>query len=84
MYSKILTLAAVAAASFVFSGCSSSKSSVAAKETNVLGIVKIERDSYSPSKSTTIPVSTDELYTRYDYSGDKYTFLWGLITIKDY
>jgi len=83
MYSKVLTLAAVAAASFVFSGCGSN-SSVADKETNILGIVKIEKEAYSPVKTTTIPVSTDELYTRYDYSGNKYTFLWGLITIKDY
>lgn len=84
MYSKILTLAAVVATSLVFAGCSSNQSSVAKKETNVLGIVKIEKEAYSPTGPTTVPVSTDELYTRYDYSGNKYTFLWGLFTIKDY
>ena len=84
MYSKFLTLAAVAVASLVLSGCGSSNSSVADKETNILGIVKIERGAYSPTTPNTIPVETEELYTRKDYSGDKYTFLWGLVTIKDY
>ena len=57
---------------------------MAPKEANVLGIAKIEKDSYAPTGPATIEVKTDELYTRKNVSGDKVTLLWGLITLKDY
>ena len=54
------------------------------KEANVLGIVKRETGSYQPTGPSTFAVSTDELYARKNYRGSKTTFLWGLVTLKDY
>jgi hypothetical protein len=84
MYSKIISLLAVVAASIVLSGCKSNSSPMADNNTNILGIVKIEKGSYGHTGRNTVPVNTDEVVARTDFSGDKYTFLWGLITIKDY
>jgi len=57
---------------------------MASEEANLLGFVKLEKESYEPTSSTTFAIHSDELYTRRNFSGDKHTFLWGLVTIKDY
>lgn len=54
------------------------------KEAHLLGIAKVEKDNYEPTSVATFEVSTDELYTRKNFSGNKVTLLWGLITLKDY
>lgn len=54
------------------------------KEASVLGIVKLEKESYQAASPSTFAVSTDELYTRKNFQGNKATFLWGLVTLKDY
>jgi hypothetical protein len=81
---KAVSLAALLVASFILSGCDSGRAQSGPKEVNVLGIAKYEKAAYTPTSSTTFPLSTDELYTRRNFSGDKATFLWGLVTIKDY
>ena len=57
---------------------------MAPRETNILGIYKHVPESYAHTGPNTIAIHTDELYTRKEFSGDKTTFLWGFITIKDY
>lgn len=84
MYSKIISLLAVLAASFIFSGCSSKTSPTGETTTNVLGIVKVEEGSYRHVGNSTVSIETDEVVARENFSGNRYTFLWGLITIKDY
>ncbi len=81
---KILALLSIATSALLFSGCDGGHAQMGPKETNVLGIVKIEKASYAPTGLNTFALSTDELYTRRNFSGDKATFLWGLVTLKDY
>ncbi len=81
---KILALLSIAASAFLFSGCDGGHAQMGPEETNVLGIAKIEKESYAPTGPATFAISTDELYTRKNFSGDKVTLLWGLVTLKDY
>ena len=57
---------------------------MAPKETNVLGIVKHEPESYLHTGPNTFALQTDDLYTRKEFSGDRTSLFWGLITIEDY
>ena len=84
MYSKIIAFLLIAASASLFSGCQSNHSQIGPQESNLLGIVKVEKAAYTPTGPNTFAIHTDELYTRRDFSGDKVTLLWGLITIKDY
>jgi hypothetical protein len=54
------------------------------KEANMLGVVKYQKADYSATGPNTFAVHTNELSSRRNFSGDKLTLLWGLITIKDY
>lgn len=81
---KVLTLVSLIAASFILSGCDGGRAQMGPKETNVLGIATYEKEAYTNTGVSTFAVSTDELYTRRNFSGDKASFLWGLFTIKDY
>lgn len=51
---------------------------------NLLGIVKSEPNSYAPTPHTSIKLSSDEVVPTSHYTGDRVTFLWGLVTLKDY
>jgi len=81
---KVLALLSLLTAALVFTGCDGGTAQMGPKEANVLGIAKIEKEAYSPSNPATFAISTDELYTRKNYDGTKMTFLWGLVTLKDY
>ena len=84
MCRKILALLSLAVAALVFTGCDGGKATMGSEEANLLGFVKLEKESYEPTSPTTFAIHSDELYTRRNFSGDKHTFLWGLVTIKDY
>lgn len=84
MYRKLLSIAFLVVSAFAFTACSSSSSTMTPAETNVLGIIKHEPASYDHTDADTFALHTDELFTRKNYSGDKTTLLWGLVTIKDY
>ncbi|WPJ94457.1 hypothetical protein SH580_13555 [Coraliomargarita algicola] len=81
---KILALLSLSLAALVFTGCDGGTAQMGPKEANLLGIATVEKESYQPAAVTTLAVSTDELYTRKNYSGDQVTLLWGLITLQDY
>lgn len=81
---KLVTLLALLIAAFCITGCDRGQAQMGPRETNVLGIAKLERESYTHVGTNTFAVSTDELYNRQNFSGDKLTLLWGLVTIKDY
>ncbi|MDG1242388.1 MAG: hypothetical protein P8R37_07865 [Opitutae bacterium] len=81
---KILTLLSLVAAALVFTGCDGRKAQMTSGETNVLGLYKNVQESYAPSSPNSFTINTNELYTRKNFSGDKTTLFWGLITIKDY
>lgn len=84
MIKKLLPLVLFSIAALVFTGCDGGSAQMGPKEANLLGLAKIEASNYGPTGSDTFAVSTDELYTRKNVSGDKVTLLWGLITLKDY
>ena len=84
MRCKILTLLALAAAVLVFTGCDGGKAQMTTGETNVLGLYKNVQESYAPTSPNSFTINSDELYTRKNFSGDKTTLLWGLITFEDY
>lgn len=81
---KILALLTLSSAALVFTGCDGGSAQMAPKDANVLGVAKVKKEDYSPTGPTTIAVSTDELYSRKNFDGTKATFLWGLVTVKDY
>lgn len=84
MTKKILLLLSLSICGLAFTGCDGGTAQMGPKEANVLGIVKLEKDSYQVTGPNTFAVSTDELYSRRNFQGDKATFLWGLVTLKDY
>ena len=81
---KLVSLLALAFAAFFLIGCDKGRSQMGPRETNLLGAVKVQNENYTPTGPNTVDVSTDELYRRKNFSGDKVTILWGLITLKDY
>jgi hypothetical protein len=86
MRCKILALLGVAASALFLTGCprDAGQAQLAPEDTNVLGIYTNTPESYEASEPTTFLVKTDELYTRKNFSGDKRTYLWGLVTVEDY
>ena len=84
MRCKLLAIILIIASASDFTAYDSVHSTMAPRDTNVLGIIKHEPESYAPTGPNSIAIHTDELYTRKDFSGDKTTFLWGLVSIKDY
>lgn len=83
---KLIALTSLLVTAFVFSGCAgdTNKTTYGPKQSNFLGIVKTEKANYTPTGPNRFAIHTDELTSRQNYSGDKTTFLWGLVTIKDY
>lgn len=83
---KLIVLTSLLVTAFVFAGCAgdTNKTAYGPKQSNFLGIVKTEKSNYSQTGATTFAVHTDEVVSRQNYSGDKTTYLWGLVAIKDY
>ncbi len=82
-----LVLALVAAAAF--SGCSSPRTGALEptgpnRGINMLGIVKTEPRSFVPPKVSTLTVSTDDMVTRNNVTGDKVSLLWGAVQFTDF
>lgn len=84
MCNKILALLSITISALVFTACDGGTAQMGPKEANVLGIAQISKEHYQPTGPATFAVSTDELYTRKNFGGDQVSFLWGLITLKDY
>ena len=84
MRCKLLAIILIIASASVFTACNSSSRAMAPRETNGLGIIKHEPQSYAHTGPNNLAIHTDELYARKDFSGNKTTFLWGLVSLKDY
>lgn len=82
MHKKVLPILAFVLVCFALSGCGASHADK--KQANVLGIVKFEEAAYTNSGKTTFAMSSDEVLPRENFSGDKVTLFWGLVTLKDY
>lgn len=81
---KLLSILALSIAALCVSGCDRGQAQMGPREANLLGVVKVEKENFGHTGPNTFAVSTDELYKRRNFSGDKATFLWGLVTLKDY
>jgi hypothetical protein len=81
---KLVSLLALSIAAFCLSGCDQGQSQMGKREANLLGIAKVEKESYGPTGRDTFAIHTDELYSRENFSGDRVSLLWGLVTLKDY
>lgn len=84
MSCKLLALLSLATTALLFTACDGGRAQMGDREAHALGAVKYESDNYGHTGPNTFAVHTDELYTRENYSGKKVTFLWGLVTLKDY
>ena len=80
----LLTLASAALCLTGLTGCDTGRAQMGPREANFLGIAKVERESYTPTGPNTFAVHTDEILNRKNFSGDKVTLFWGLVTLKDY
>ena len=54
------------------------------KDFNVAGALTHSRESFAPIETGTIRLRSSEIWNRRDFSGDRTTALWGLITYTDY
>jgi hypothetical protein len=81
---KALLIVALIGISLFASGCKTTSSVYAPRETNILGIVNHQPKSYATIGNTTFRLSSDEIISRKNFSGNKTSFLWGLFTYTDY
>lgn len=84
MYRKLFSIISLVASLFVFTACTSNSGSTAPTEANILGIIQYESASYENTGPNTFAFSTSEFFPRKNFSGNKATLLWGLVTLKDY
>lgn len=86
MRCKYLTLLSLAALALVFTGCyhDGAQAQLEKDETNVFGLYTNKQESYEHTGPNSFVIHSDDLYTRKNFSGDKTTYLWGLVTIEDY
>jgi len=81
---KLVSLLALSIAAFCLSGCDQGRAQMGQREANLLGIAKYQEDDFGPTGRDTFAIHTDELYSRKNFSGDRVSLLWGLVTLKDY
>jgi hypothetical protein len=67
-------------------GCATTEdaSGGAEPDFNLLGIIKVENESYEPTKPTDIRVSEGEVVPNENPTGRKVELLWGLVSFTDY
>lgn len=83
MKTKLTTVIILALFVALFTGCTTTQSRYGKKEANVLGIIKVEKGSYSKTGPLTIGLNLSEIMPRANPSGDRVKLLAGLITIED-
>lgn len=83
MKTRYLTIL-LALTALVFSGCNINPTAAGSQEVNLLGVVQYEQASYEETNPSTLAVSTSEIVSQKNYSGDKLSLLWGLVTLTDY
>ncbi len=88
---KIIPLLLTALSLVLLSGCNTGPTT-AQKERmlkpnegyNFFGIVKSEPGSFKQPSLTSANVSSSDVTTRDNFSGDNVTLFWGLISLQDY
>lgn len=70
----------------LLAGCATTDEKASAKQSdfNLLGIVKVENDSYAPTGAAQPSISEGEILTNTNPTGRKIELLWGLLTFTDY
>jgi len=75
---------ALATASFALTGCNTADETTAHQKSTVFGIYTYEPASYAATDPASMTVRTEDASGMELPSGDKTSFLWGLISIQDY
>jgi len=76
--------AALAIASLVLSGCSTTET-YAGRNTSILsGLAEVESKSYQPPEPTTVVVTSADDRPGSKLSGKRVSLFWGLFTFADY
>lgn len=83
---RTLCLFALAGVCLFSTGCKifPSAQKYLSKNINVAGVLTHSPNSFAPIETGTVRLSSEELWYRRDFSGNKSTFLWGLFTFTDY
>lgn len=76
----------LAISGIVFSGCSMfpQAKKYLSKNVNAAGVFTHTPNSFAPIEAGTLHLQSDELWHRKNFSGNKSTFFWGLVTFTDY
>ena len=71
---------------FISSGCRylPNPKKYFSKDFNAAGAITHTKNSFEPVDTGSIHLRSNEIWNRRDFSGDKTTVLWGLITYTDY
>jgi hypothetical protein len=88
---KLFLLVAAGATAAAFTGCGQpydtdnyGRGVYVEPSHNFFGIVKVAPHNFTPVDPTTFPLSSSEISARRDFSGDRISFFWDLITFTDY
>ena len=83
---KVTAFGLLVAFIFMSSGCKfiPNPKRYFSKDFNAAGALTHSRNSFEPVETGTIRLKSSEIWNRRDFSGDKTTALWGLITYTDY
>jgi hypothetical protein len=88
MIKKVTLLSLISALILVFgTGCASSQGQTGHQQQsgfNALGVVSYQQRAFAPPPVTSLHLKARDVANRSVYSGDRISFLWGLITIDDY
>ncbi len=79
---NIALIATIATVSALLGGCASDET--AHKKTTVFGIFTSEPESFASRDVAAFPLRTEEAFGMELPSGDRLTFLWGLVSLEDY
>lgn len=84
---RIWVAAILVGVAVTFSACSTQRQvhpDIDRPDSNFLGIVKSEPESWHRHSESEFNIKTSDLVARKNYSGDTGSLLWGLIRIEDH
>lgn len=79
-----LLLISLAAAGFALSGCNVANDTTAHQKSTFWGLYTYEPGCYSPTSNYSINARTEDVAGMELPSGDRVSFLWGLVSVEDY
>lgn len=84
---RIWVAAILVGVSVILSACSTQRQShpdIRRPDSNFMGIVKSEPESWNRHSATQFNLRTSDMVARKNYSGDTASLFWGLIRLEDH